>query len=166
MNLIGSKVIDSITGLRGTVLAQAQYLHDNELVLITCGAGFDSAWISAARVQPLPLTDAAPATLKTEPVAKAAAAAAKPANGAATNGAAPAAAVLAGAAPASAAVSTVYAEVASAFMTLGKAGMGSTILAILKSHGATHAKELSDNAPALADVLAQAKAAVAAMPRA
>jgi hypothetical protein len=164
MNLLGQKVRDSITGATGTVVALAQYLNDNDTACVAYGSEFRTEWISVSRLAieahgtATGKSDATPITGAATKTDTSPAAAAKAANGAATNGAAPAADPAKAPAPA-----TVYAEVAKAFMVLGKAGQGATIQAILKTHGATHAKEISDNAPALADVLAQAKAAIAAL---
>jgi len=155
MNLLGQKVRDSITGMTGTVIGQAQYLHDGDSACIAYGE-FKQEWLSAKRLS-LIETQGKVAVLDTAQIG---AGAVKAINGAATNGAAPAAEAAKAAAPVAA---TVYADVAKAFMVLGKAGQGATIQAILKTHGATHAKEISDNAPALADVLVQARAAIAAL---
>lgn len=178
MNLLGQRVKDSVTGILGTVIGQAQYLHDNEVAMVAYGEGFDTAWLAVGRLTveatagvgksdpakaaPKPATTKGPAT-------NGAAAPAAPVQeppGPAINHSAPAAAETApGPNPVTVAVET-YAKVAAAFIVLGKAGQSATIQAILKSHNAAHAKQISDNAPALADVLAQAQAAIAALPSA
>lgn len=188
MNLLGQRVTDSVTGLSGTVIAQAQFLHESERALFAYGANFENQWLPITRLQPTvggqadapakapakspPKTtpDAAPGTLgagiaEDAPPATPAVTPAKAAqpNGAAhaTNGAAPA---TNGAATPAAVATETYAKVAAAFIVLGKAGQGATIQKILATHGATHAKQVADNAFALADVLAQAQAAIAALP--
>jgi hypothetical protein len=164
MNLLGQTVRDSVTGITGTVIALAQYLHGVETACITYGEKFEQEWLSVSRLSSAEVSGAKVATEVAAVAVKLNAAAT---NGAATNGAAPAATKVPAAAAAPAATApapaTVYADVAKAFMVLGKAGQGAIIQAILKTHGATHAKEISDNAPALADVLVQARAAIAAL---
>lgn len=182
MNLLGQKVRDSVTGITGTVIAQAQYLHDSEGVLVSYGPAFDTAWLAVERVTPIEAVSAEKtakaskangvanghvATVSEKAVAQVlapeiaqATAAGKVATAAATVAAldaAPNAVTLA---------ADVYAQVAKAFSTLGKAGHGPKILAILGTHDVQHAKQIQDNPAALLDVLKQAQAAIAALPSA
>jgi hypothetical protein len=158
MNLLGKKVRDSVSGISGTVIGEAQYLHGTPIAMLAYGDKFDTEWLNPDRLTLLGADEAAqPASSpKALPPAKPAVNAAGPAKQPAAPPAAP------GVPAATKAVDT-YAQVAQAFITLGKAGQAPTIQAILKSHNAAHAKQIQDDPAALADVLAQARSAIAAL---